>query len=377
MNTSRATASKGSPTFKKPSPWLRGIWKPIFPWAPSMPPRGIGFGPSKSMTGASRRRRSVPTARRAGNCRRRGTVSRGGSAHEEGRPARRGCAPSGRPGGLDGAVLGPAAVRFSRFGLFIFPGAGDYRPEGLGPSPVPAFVGGPAGGVVGAGQSREPAHAPGTREFGRVLAGPGGGLFPGGILVGPVLVVRDRDDSSGIFPGILGRRPAAGSLRRGRRVRLGGLRLAGGEASRPARASAMPWPGRLRAWRRASTSRAWPWSRRRRRGARRIGVPAAGPGSWGAFAGAFALVLLGAYALFMGVGWGSLEAAGRTDPAELFLKVEQSPLSSLYTSRNLAKQFSDWSNTVSVQGGPALLAFGALSALLLAGRWGSCRAAGK
>ena len=92
------------------------------------------------------------------------------------------------------------------------------------------------------------------------------------------------------------------------------------------------------------------------------GSPAAGPGSWGAFAGAFALVLLGAYALFMGVGWGSLEAAGRTDPAELFLKVEQSPLSSLYTSRNLAKQFSDWSNTVSVQGGPALLAFGALSA---------------
>ena len=100
------------------------------------------------------------------------------------------------------------------------------------------------------------------------------------------------------------------------------------------------------------------------------GSPGRRAGLLGAFAGAFALVLLGAYALFMGVGWGSLEAAGRTDPAELFLKVEQSPLSSLYTSRNLAKQFSDWSNTVSVQGGPALLAFGALSALLLAGRWG-------
>ncbi len=99
------------------------------------------------------------------------------------------------------------------------------------------------------------------------------------------------------------------------------------------------------------------------------GSPGRRAGLWGAFAGAFAAVLLGAYALFMGLEWGSLEILARTGAGELFSKIEQFPGSSLYSNPNLAKQLTDWINTAGVQGGPALLVFGTACVLLAAVRW--------
>lgn len=95
-----------------------------------------------------------------------------------------------------------------------------------------------------------------------------------------------------------------------------------------------------------------------------------GAGLMGAFAGAFAGALLLCYGVFAALGWGDFESLWRADPRELFSKVEQYPLSSIYTSLDPLKQVLDFLHTVKNQGALPLAALGVAGAVLLARRRG-------